>query len=195
MSEIKDYAVEHHVPIIRDGGLEFLLQTVSEGHYRDILELGTAIGYSAINMAKISKDIQIDTIERNPEMFEQAQINVQKENLADQIHLNFGEIKDFVPNKKYDFIFVDAAKGQYYNYLNQFIDYLLPEGIMFFDNMEFHGMVKNPELTKNRNTRQLVKKIKNFRDKVQEDPRFDIILYEDIGDGILILSRRKDYEI
>ena len=63
--------------------------------------------------------------------------------------------------------------------------------MMLFDNIEFHGMVKNPELTKSRNTRQLVKKIRNFRDLVQEDDRFDIIIYEDIGDGILTLTRRK----
>ena len=195
MSDIKEYARENHVPIIRDGGLEFLLETVKKGGYHDILELGTAIGYSAINMARLSSAIQIDTIERNPEMYEQAQKNVAEAQLEDQIHLHFGEIKEYVPTKQFDFIFVDAAKGQYYNYLNQFIDYLKPDGMMFFDNIAFHGMVEHPELTKNRNTRQLVKKIKNFRDKVQEDPRFDIILYENVGDGILILTRRKDYEI
>lgn len=195
MNDLKSYARENHVPIIRDGGLEFLLKTVKEGGYHNILELGTAIGYSAINMAQISDDIQIDTIERNPEMYAQAVQNVKEANLEGQIHLHFGEIKEFVPTKTYDFIFVDAAKGQYYNYLNQFIDYLEPKGRMFFDNMAFHGMVEHPELTNNRNTRQLVKKIKNFRDMVQDDERFDIILYENVGDGILILNRRMDYEI
>lgn len=191
MSSIKDYAKENHVPIIQDGGLDFLLKTIKEHQFKDILELGTAIGYSSINIARLSNDIKIDTVERNEDMYNEAVKNVSDAGLDKQITLHFMDIKDFTTSKMYDFIFVDAAKGQYYNYLNQFIDNLKEDGMMLFDNIEFHGMVKNPELTKSRNTRQLVKKIRNFRDLVQEDDRFDIIIYEDIGDGILTLTRRK----
>ena len=124
-------------------------------------------------------------------MYEEALKNVKDAALDNQITLNFMDIRDYVPSKKYDLIFVDAAKGQYYNYLNQFIDYLKEDGVMFFDNMVFHGLTKDPDAIKNRNTRSLVKKINKFKELVKEDSRFDIILYEDIGDGILILTRRK----
>ena len=142
-------------------------------------------------MARLSDDIHIDTIERDQKMYEEALKNVEDAALNDQITLNFMDIRDYVPSKKYDLIFVDAAKGQYYNYLNQFIDYLKEDGVMFFDNMVFHGLTKDPDAIKNRNTRSLVKKINKFKELVKEDSRFDIILYEDIGDGILILTRRK----
>ena len=191
MSDLKQFAKDNHVPIIQDGGLDFLLKTIKKINAKDILELGSAIGYSAISMARLSDDIHIDTIERDQKMYEEALKNVKDAALNDQITLNFMDIRDYVPSKKYDLIFVDAAKGQYYNYLNQFIDYLKEDGVMFFDNMGFHGLTKDPDAIKNRNTRSLVKKINKFKELVKEDSRFDIILYEDIGDGILILTRRK----
>lgn len=191
MSDLKQFAKDNHVPIIQDGGLDFLLKTIIKINARDILELGSAIGYSAISMARLSDDIHIDTIERDQKMYEEAVKNVSDASLNNQITLNFMDIRDYVPSKKYDLIFVDAAKGQYYNYLNQFIDYLKEDGVMFFDNMVFHGLTKNPDAIKNRNTRSLVRKINKFKELVKEDSRFDIILYEDIGDGILILTRRK----
>lgn len=191
MSDLKQFAKDNHVPIIQDGGLDFLLKTIKKINAKDILELGSAIRYSAISMARLSDDIHIDTIERDQKMYEEALKNVKDAALDNQITLNFMDIRDYVPSKKYDLIFVDAAKGQYYNYLNQFIDYLKEDGVMFFDNMVFHGLTKDPDAIKNRNTRSLVKKINKFKELVKEDSRFDIILYEDIGDGILILTRRK----
>lgn len=191
MSDLKQFAKDNHVPIIQDGGLDFLLKTIKKINAKDILELGSAIGYSAISMARLSDDIHIDTIEREEKMYEEALKNIKDAALDNQITLNFMDIRDYVPSKKYDLIFVDAAKGQYYNYLNQFIDYLKEDGVMFFDNMVFHGLTKDPDAIKNRNTRSLVKKINKFKELVKEDSRFDIILYEDIGDGILILTRRK----
>ena len=191
MSDLKQFAKDNHVPIIQDGGLDFLLKTIKKINAKDILELGSAIGYSAISMARLSDDIHIDTIERDQKMYEEALKNVKDAALDNQITLNFMDIRDYVPSKKYDLIFVDAAKGQYYNYLNQFIDYLKEDGVMFFDNMVFHGLTKDPDAIKNRNTRSMVKNINKFKEIVKEDSRFDIILYEDIGDGILILTRRK----
>ena len=156
---IKEYAKKNHVPIIQDGGLDFILDVIKDRHCRSILELGTAIGYSAINMAAVFDDIVIDTIERNDEMYAKAAENIAQANLADRIHVYHQDIKEFQTDKEYDLIFVDAAKGQYYNYLNQFIDNLSKDGIMIFDNLEFHGMVKDPSLTSNRNTLSLIKKI------------------------------------
>ena len=192
MSDLKEFAKENHVPIILDGGLDFLLKTIKSRNVKDILELGTAIAYSSINMAKISEEIKIDTIERNEGMYKEAVQNVKAANLENQINLHFCDIEEFKTDKMYDLIFVDAAKSQYYKFLNMFIDNLKDDGIMVFDNMEFHGLVDHPELTHNRNTRQLVRKIKNFRELVQEDERFDIIMYEGVGDGIMTLTRRKD---
>ena len=189
--DLKEYAANNHVPIIKDGGLDFIIALIKKADCKMILELGSAIGYSAIKMAKTAADIYIDTIEKNEEMYLKAKENIAEAALNDRISIYHTDIKDFKTDKLYDLIFVDAAKAQYYNYLNQFIGNLKEDGVMVFDNIAFHGMVKDPSLTKNRNTKALVKKIRKFKELVQEDDRFDIMIYEDIGDGILTLRRRK----
>lgn len=191
IEEIKKEALEKDVPIIKDGGLIFLLDFIKEKQLTKILELGTAVGYSAINMARVRKDIHIDTIEKNEEMYKQALINIEKENLSNQIDVHFMPIEEYKTKKKYDFIFVDAAKAQYGKYLEQFIDNLDEDGYVLFDNMVFHNMIYNINEIKSKNTRSLVKKIINFREKMSKDSRFDIIFYDNIGDGLLLLSRRK----
>ena len=190
--DLKEYAANNHVPIIKDGGLDFIIALIKKADCKMILELGSAIGYSAIKMAKTAADIYIDTLEKNEEMYLKAKENIAKAALNDRISIYHTDIKDFKTDKLYDLIFVDAAKAQYYNYLNQFIGNLKEDGVMVFDNIAFHGMVKDPSLTKNRNTKALVKKIRKFKELVQEDDRFDIMIYEDIGDGILTLRRRKN---
>ena len=187
---LKDYAKEKHVPIIMDEGLKLLLDTIQLNDAKLILELGTAIGYSSINIAKLDKDIIIDTIEKKKELYNLALNNINNEKLNDRINLFNCDICDFSSDKTYDFIFVDAAKGHYGDYLEQFYNNLKSDGILFFDNMEFHGFVKNPMLSKNRNTRQLVKKISKFYDKIIKDDRFISTYYPDTGDGILILRKR-----
>lgn len=191
IEEIKKDAENEHIPIMLDGGLQFLLGFIKEKDLKDILELGTAVGYSAINMALLDKAIHVDTIEKDKERYLKAKENIQKARLESQITAYYGVIEEFAINKKYDLIFVDAAKAQYQRYMERFLDNLKMTGYMIFDNMNFHGMVKDPSLTHNRNTKMLVKKIASFQHFVQEDERFDIILKEDIGDGILILRRKK----
>ena len=191
IDEIKTKAIKEGVPIIRDEGLAFLLNYISEHHCKQILELGTAVGYSAISMAKLSKDIHIDTIEKDPDMYEQALKNIRENDLQDQISLFFMPIEDFVSEKHYDLIFVDAAKAQYGKYTEQFLDNLSEDGAMIYDNMIFHGLVYDIDHITSRSLKSLVKKIVKFSEMVHNDERFDIMDFDNIGDGILVLTRRK----
>lgn len=191
MSDLKTYAKENHVPIIKDAGLAYLLATIQKYQAYQILELGTAIGYSAIQMAKLDPRIMIDTLERDPKMYHKAVGNIKDAQLSSQINAVLVDIKDYQTDKEYDLIFVDAAKGQYHNYLEQFYSNLKTGGLFVFDNLVFHDMIYNVEAIKNRNTRQLVKKIIKFRQNVQEDKRFDIILKDNIGDGVWILVKKE----
>ncbi|MDO4940620.1 MAG: O-methyltransferase [Erysipelotrichaceae bacterium] len=191
IEKIKEKALEERVPIIKDEGLSFLLNLIKEKGYKNILELGTAVGYSSMHMASLDKTIHIDTIERNEDMYKQAIKNIEDNGFAEQIHVFFMPIEEFKTDKKYDLIFVDAAKAQYQKYLEQFIDNLTDEGVMLFDNMIFHGLIYDVESIESRNLRSLVRKIVKFREFVQNDKRFDIIMNDNIGDGILVLSRRK----
>jgi len=190
IEEIKKKALREDVPIIKDGGLSFLLDLIKTKNIKTILELGTAVGYSSINMAGIANDIYIDTIEKNQDMYKQAIENINNEGLADRIKVHYMPIEEFKTDKKYDLIFVDAAKAQYKKYTEQFLDNLALGGVFVYDNMVFHGLVYDLENIKNRNTRSLVKKIITFQKEMQNDSRFDIIFHEDVGDGILVASRR-----
>ena len=191
IAEIKKKALENEVPIIKDGGLSYMLNLIKNNKCKKILELGTAVGYSAINIAKLDPDIHIDTLEKNEDMYKQALYNIHQEGLDKQITCYLTAIEEFKTTKKYDFIFIDAAKAQYGKYLEQFIDNLEEDGLVLFDNMIFHGMIYNVEKIKNRSTRSLVKKILMFRKNVANDTRFDIIFEDKVGDGLLILRRRK----
>ena len=85
---------------------------------------------------------------------------------------------------------MDAAKAQYGKYLEMFIDNLDDNGYVLFDNMVFHNMIYHIDEIKSKSTRNLVKKIANFRETITKDKRFDIMFYDDIGDGLLLLTRR-----
>lgn len=189
--DIKEKALKESVPIIKDDGLAFLLDLIKKNKYTKILELGTAVGYSSINMAMLDKSIHIDTIEKNIDMYNQAIKNITESGLSDQIEVYFMPVEQYQTDKIYDLIFVDAAKAQYGKYLEMFIDNLSEDGLMVFDNMVFHGLINDVEHIESRNLRNLVKKINKFREMVRNDERFDIMLFDNIGDGILVLSRRK----
>lgn len=190
MKNIKEYATIHHVPIIQDEGLLFIIETINKRKIRRILELGTAIGYSSSQMALLDPSIEIDTIEKNEEMYHEALKNIEDAVLSHQITCHFMSIEDFKTTKSYDLIFIDAAKAQYGKYLQQFLPNLAKDGCVIFDNLEFHGMVENPSLAKSRATRQLVKKIKQFKETIVQDDRFISQYYPNIGDGILIIERK-----
>ncbi len=191
IEDIKEKALKEGVPIIKDEGLIFLLSLIKENNYKDILELGTAVGYSSMEMAKLDKDIHIDTLEKNIDMYNQAIKNIEDNNLNNQIEVHFGPIEEYKTDKMYDLIFVDAAKAQYGKYMEQFINNLKPEGKMVFDNMIFHGLIYDVDNIQSKNLRNLVKKIIKFRQLVHNDERFDIMMNDNIGDGILVLSWRK----
>ncbi len=189
--EIHDKAREEHVPIMKDDGMDFLLDLIQKNeNVRDILEVGTAVGYSSIQMAKIRWDNEIDTLEINPKMYTQALKNIEIENLQDRIHVHFIDGAEFETKKVYDLIFIDAAKSQYRRYLEHFMKNSRIGTIFVFDNLNFHGIVDDENLSHNRSTIQMVHKIKKFREHIMTDSRFDTTFYN-IGDGIAISIRKE----
>ncbi len=185
---IKKYAEENNVPIMMDEGIKFLLQTIKKRKIKSILEVGTAIGYSAIKMASICDDIYVDTLEIDSERYQIAIQNITDHQLSDRIQAYLMDAVMFNTDKEYDLIFIDAAKSQYKKYMEHFSKNLARDGIYFFDNLNFHGMVDNPSLTKSRNTRQLVKKIGLFRTELLNNKQYNVEFYQNIGDGVAIVS-------
>lgn len=189
LNKLKDYATENSVPIMFDEGIEFIVNYIKNNDVSFILEIGTAIGYSAIKFAQIHPEIRIFTIEYDIERYQKAVENITKLNLDDQITVFLGDALKFDFTEKFDLIFIDGAKSQYVNFFEKYKNNLKEDGVFISDNLFFHGMVENPELTQNYSTIKLLRKLKRYIDFLKANTEFETTFYQ-IGDGVAV-SRRK----
>lgn len=187
LEEIEFFAKNNNVPIMQKDGIEFLTNYIKEHQVKRILEIGSAIGYSAIKMALVSDDIYIKTIERDYERYNLAIENIKKFNLENRIEIINSDAFDIEVTEQYDLIFIDAAKSQSIKFFEKFKSNLKKDGTIITDNINFHGLTQAKEI-KNRNTRQLVGKIRAYIKFLKENEEFTTIFIDD-GDGIAI-SRR-----
>lgn len=186
--EIKDYAKENNIPIMQDEGIDFICNYIKDNDVKSVLEIGSAIGYSAIKFASINTNIKVTTIERDKERYDLAVSNINNMGLNNQITIYNDDALDIVINDKYDLIFIDAAKSQYIKFFEKYKNNLNKNGVIVSDNLSFHGMVEHPELTHNRNTRQLVGKIKKYIDFLKNNNEFKTTFYN-LGDGVSISKK------
>lgn len=187
---LKKYADTNNVPIITNEGIHFINQIILLSNVKNVLEIGTAIGYSAINMA-LKHDVSVTTIERNNEMYELAKINIKKAKLEKKITLiNSDALElDETTMEMFDLIFIDAAKAQSINFFNKYKKKLNDSGIIITDNLLFHDLID--QSAKTRNLRQLLRKIDNFNKFIVEQKDFNTYLYQ-LGDGMsLSIKKRK----
>ena len=185
LKEMEEYAKEHNVPIMLPDGIDFLVQYIKENKIKNILEIGTAIGYSSIRMCLIDKDIKVTTIERDEIRYLEAQKNIKKFNLEKQIELIYGDALETNITGKYDLIFIDAAKSQYIKFFERYEKNLNLNGVIVSDNLNFHGLTHTTEPIESRNVRCIVRKLNNYIDYLKNTNHFITDFYE-IGDGISI---------
>lgn len=187
---IKEKALNEHIPIIMDDTLEYIYELYNDKKISSILEIGTAVGYSAICFTKfLSDDGIIDTIERDEQRIEEAKLNIKKAEVEKQINIISGDAVEILPtiNKKYDMVFIDAAKGKYPIFLEHALRLLKNDGIILADNILYKGYVmsdynKHKQRTAVRNLREYIK-------ETTEDPNLTTEILE-IGDGLAISKRR-----
>lgn len=189
--ELEDFASEHGVPIAQKETIKFLEFMVSMKKPLRILELGTAIGYSAIKMYEAAgTNPHITTVERSEEMIALAKENIKSFNLEDKIEIKEGDCLEVLEalNEPYDLIFMDAGKGHYNHFLPHCLRLLKEDGIIIADNVLFRGMVASDELVKRRKI-TIVKRMRKYLDMVSEDESL-ITSVIPMGDGIAITKRR-----
>ena len=189
LEEIERYAKEERVPIMMKDGIEYLCNYIKEHKIKRILEIGSAIGYSAIKMALVADDIMITTIEKDEKRYNVAVDNINKFNLSNRINIILGDALETEIDGEYDLIFIDASKGNNINFFKKYSKNLSSYGIIITDNLLFHGLVKDENLIQTRNQRGIVRKIKQFVEFLDNNLEFSTE-YLDVGDGIAI-SRRK----
>ncbi|MBQ4634118.1 MAG: O-methyltransferase [Bacilli bacterium] len=187
LEELELYAKNNNIPIMQKDGIAFLVKYIKEHQIKRVLEIGSAIGYSAIKMALVGKDIHIKTIERDFERYELAVENIKKFNLEDQIEIINIDAFDLEEKETYDLIFIDAAKSQSIKFFEKFKTNLQQNGTIITDNINFHGLTHATEI-KNRNTRQLVGKIRSYIEFLKNNQEFTTVFIDD-GDGIAISTR------
>lgn len=186
--EMRTYAEEENVPIMQRDGINFLVEQIIKKDVKNILEIGTAIGYSTIIMAFVRDNIKITSVERDEKRYLKAVKNVKKAHLEDRINLIFNDALEVNIKDKYDLIFIDAAKAQNIKFFEKFKDNLNEKGLIITDNMNFHGLTEKEEEIKSRNLRALVRKIKNYHKYLEENTEFKTE-FLNIGDGIAISKR------
>ena len=186
LEKIKQKALEDHIPIIMDDTLEVIAQELSKHPPKKILEIGAAVGYSAICFTQyLDKGGTIDTIEREEQRVVEAKENFKKAEVEEKIRIYEGDAVEILPtlNEKYDVVFIDAAKGKYPFFLKEALRMLNKNGIIFADNILYKGYVmsdynKHKQRTAVRNLREYIK-------EASENPNLDTEILE-VGDGLAI---------
>ncbi|MBP5678201.1 MAG: O-methyltransferase [Bacilli bacterium] len=190
IEEMKEYALSYNVPIITDDGLSFLLDYIRKNHVKKILEVGAAIGYSAICMCGADPEVEVTTIERDEKRYLEAVKNIKKAKLEDRIDLIYHDALDVSLEEEYDLIFIDAAKAQNQRFFERFGNNLKDGGTIITDNMNFHGLVYVEETEiDSRNLRQLVRKVKTYKEFLEENTKYRTKFY-DIGDGLAVSVKK-----
>ncbi len=192
MENIILYAKENHIPIIRPKSLEILIQTLEKCTPKRVLEIGTAIGYSGINILK-NTNAHLTTVELNPVLFKVAEDNFKRFNYSDRVTMfNMDAMQLICELKKrgerFDFIFLDGPKGQYVKYLPSLTDLLTDGGVMFSDNVLFKGMVKSDEYPPHK-YRTIVVNLREFLKQINVTPLKSTLLQ--IEDGIAITQKEE----
>lgn len=189
---MESYAAENNVPIMELAGMEAMIQFLRIAQPKKILEVGTAIGYSALRMAHALPNAEITTIERDQERAALAKQYIEQFGKKEQIRIILGDAleveEDVALFAPYDVIFIDAAKGQYKRFFELYSGYLTESGIIVTDNVLFKGLVAE-ETIESKRTANLVKKIKQFNEWLANHSDYHTVILP-VGDGVAISKKR-----
>ncbi len=188
--EMEQYAKEKNVPIIEKDSIAFIMKYIKNNNVKNILEIGSAIGYSAILMASSSEEVKVTTIERDESRYMECLKNVKKCGFDKEVNVVFQDALEVnLTGVSYDLIFIDAAKGQYTKFFEKFKYFLAPGGVIITDNLKFHGYVGKKETIDSKNLRGIVDKIESYIEFLKTNEEFGTE-FIDIGDGLSVSKRK-----
>lgn len=185
--EMENYASEHNVPIIEKKSIAFIMKYIRDNNIKNVLEIGSAIGYSAILMASSNQETMVTTIERDETRYMECLKNVKKCGMDKKINVVYQDALELNLSEdlRYDLIFIDAAKGQYTRFFEKYKNFLNPNGAIITDNIKFHGYVGESNKLDKGNLKSLVEKIEKYIEFLKTNTEFDTEFY-DIGDGLSV---------
>ncbi len=191
--EMEQYAVDNNVPIIEKKSIAFIMKYIKEHDIRNILEIGSAIGYSAILMASSTENVQVTTIERDEVRYMECLKNVKKCGFEKKINVVFQDALELNLSEdlEYDLIFIDAAKSQDTRFFEKYKHFLSKNGTIITDNIKFHDLVGNTDKIESKNLKGMVRKIEEYIEFLKSNTEFDTKFY-DIGDGLSVSVRKEE---
>lgn len=187
IEKIEEFAKENYVPIARKETLEYIKKIFKENNYKSFLEIGTAIGYTCINVALIDPSIRILTLEYEEKRFNIAKQNIKDFKVENQIQQVYGDARFYYPDLYYDVIFIDAAKKRNKYFLDKFSKRLNNFGTIIIDNMNLDDLWVDAKKEK-KEEYDLVNK--EFKEYILTLKDYEVNIYDDIGDGIAVLKRK-----
>ena len=186
IEKMEEYASKNYVPIARKVNIEYLQNLIINEKLYNILELGSAIGYSAICLASVSENVKIKTIERNEELYNIALNNIKEANLLDRIEIINDDIFNVDIIGEYDLIFIDAAKAQYMKFFEKIKGNLSDKGVIVSDNIDLLDLQK---LTDSKKSKKLVEKMKVYKEHILSLSEYNSE-YIDVGDGFIVTRKK-----
>ena len=190
LAKIKEEALEEHIPIVMDDTLKVIEDELKERKTTRILEIGTAVGYSAICFTSfLEEGGKIDTIERDENRVKQAKENIKRADVEGKVNIIEGDAVDILPtlNNEYDVIFIDAAKGKYPFFLKESLRMLKTEGIIFADNVLYKGYVLS-DYNKHKQ-RTAVRHLREFLAELESNASLETKILK-VGDGLAIAKKK-----
>lgn len=190
LQSIEEYADEIHAPVMRKQTAQILRFFISDHNIKSVLEIGTAIGYSALCMAEYNKNVHIDTIEKVPARIKDAGNNLRKYDAERRINLIEGDAREVLcslvkQGKKYDLIFLDAAKAQYMVYLQYIIELLDQGAYLITDNVLQEGEILESRYSVNRRDRTIHSRMREFLKEINNKEKWNTIILP-VGDGVAV---------
>ncbi|MCS4485602.1 O-methyltransferase [Staphylococcus americanisciuri] len=188
LDRLRVFAEKNEVPIVDQLSLDLIKQIIRIHQPTEILELGTAIGYSSMQFASVSSDINVTTIERNHDMIAHAKQHFKQFGYNTQIRLieeDAAQAFSKVNDRTYDMIFIDAAKAQSRKFFELYSPLLREGGVIITDNVLYHGFVANIDIVRSRNVKQMVKKVQKFNQWLSEQSEYKTN-FINMDDGLAI---------
>ncbi|MDN4607092.1 O-methyltransferase [Sporosarcina highlanderae] len=195
IQEMEQFAEENRIPIMDRSGIDTFVGLLRIQQPKFILEIGSAIGYSAIRMVSALKEVSIVTIERDKDRYENAVRYIARSGYGDRITIIEGDAllmdDEVIPEYHYDALFIDAAKGQYKRFFEKYSKHVAPGGVIYCDNMFMHGAVLIPDAELPKRNRTMIRNLKEFTTWIMGHPEYETSLLP-VGDGILIAVKKRD---
>lgn len=190
LNELRRQALKEAIPVMDEDSLQFVAEFLVDNGVQSLLEVGTAIGYSAITMAAADPQLYIVTLEIDEQRHQQAWENIRKAELEERITAVLTDARQYETAKAFDVILLDGPKAHNLELLTRFEQNLKPGGWCIIDDVYFHGFIDKPQVIRTKRLRTLARRFGDFQKKLENDPRYECTRVN-IGDGLL-LARKKE---